>query len=67
VFQRKQEQQRKIEEKKVYLQLYEAMEALIHICKDGCRTIGPRDKVLKGGPGAYVESPIKGFNGRGWT
>lgn len=32
----------------MYLQLYEAMEALIHICKDGCRTIGPRDKVLKG-------------------
>ncbi|KAK8571466.1 hypothetical protein V6N12_027554 [Hibiscus sabdariffa] len=45
---RKQERQRKIEEKKVYLQLYEAMEALLHICKDGCRTIGPRDKVLKG-------------------
>ncbi|XP_022761464.1 BTB/POZ and TAZ domain-containing protein 3-like [Durio zibethinus] len=45
---RKQERQRKIEEKKVYFQLYEAMEALLHICKDGCRTIGPRDKVLKG-------------------
>ncbi|XVF70385.1 hypothetical protein PTKIN_Ptkin11bG0157600 [Pterospermum kingtungense] len=45
---RKQERQRKMEEKKVYLQLYEAMEALLHICKDGCRTIGPRDKVLKG-------------------
>ncbi|XVE84395.1 hypothetical protein DITRI_Ditri17bG0009100 [Diplodiscus trichospermus] len=45
---RKQERQRKMEEKKIYLQLYEAMEALLHICKDGCRTIGPRDKVLKG-------------------
>ncbi|XVF37522.1 hypothetical protein REPUB_Repub20aG0015900 [Reevesia pubescens] len=45
---RKQERQQKMEEKKVYLQLYEAMEALLHICKDGCRTIGPRDKVLKG-------------------
>ncbi|XVF84237.1 hypothetical protein PTKIN_Ptkin17bG0009600 [Pterospermum kingtungense] len=45
---RKQDRQRKMEEKKVYLQLYEAMEALLHICKDGCRTIGPRDKVLKG-------------------
>ncbi|KAE8663228.1 BTB/POZ and TAZ domain-containing protein 3 [Hibiscus syriacus] len=43
-----QERQRKIEEKKVYLQLHEAMEALLHICKDGCRTTGPRDKVLKG-------------------
>ncbi|KAK5841289.1 BTB/POZ and TAZ domain-containing 3 -like protein [Gossypium arboreum] len=45
---KKQERQRKIEEKKVYTQLYEAMEALLHICKDGCRTIGPRDKMLKG-------------------
>ncbi|KAF2325564.1 hypothetical protein GH714_030419 [Hevea brasiliensis] len=45
---RKQERLRKLEEKKVYLQLYEAMEALLHICRDGCRTIGPRDKVLKG-------------------
>lgn len=48
---RKQERAKKTEEKKVYLQLYEAMEALVHICKDGCRTIGPRDKVLKRGQG----------------
>ncbi|CAK7322781.1 unnamed protein product [Dovyalis caffra] len=45
---RKQEKLRKIEERKVYLELYEAMEALLHICRDGCRTIGPRDKMLKG-------------------
>ncbi|KAF9621194.1 hypothetical protein IFM89_016688, partial [Coptis chinensis] len=45
---RKQERLRKIEERKIYLQLYEAMEALVHICRDGCRTIGPHDKVLKG-------------------
>ncbi|KAL3619884.1 hypothetical protein CASFOL_034796 [Castilleja foliolosa] len=45
---RKQERVKKIEEKRVYLQLHEAMEALLHICRDGCRTIGPRDKVLKG-------------------
>ncbi|XP_041026325.1 BTB/POZ and TAZ domain-containing protein 3-like isoform X1 [Juglans microcarpa x Juglans regia] len=45
---RKEERWKKIEEKKVYLQLQEAMEALVHICRDGCRTIGPRDKVLKG-------------------
>ncbi|KAG4209838.1 hypothetical protein ERO13_A02G007350v2 [Gossypium hirsutum] len=45
---KKQERKRKIEEKKVYTQLYEAMEALLHICKDGCRTICPRDKMLKG-------------------
>ncbi|KAJ8538532.1 hypothetical protein K7X08_027753 [Anisodus acutangulus] len=44
---RKQDRLKKIEEKKVYLQLHEAMEALVHICRDGCRTIGPRDKVLK--------------------
>lgn len=36
---------RKEKERKVYMQLYEAMEALVHICKDGCRTIGPHDKV----------------------
>ncbi|KAG6419900.1 hypothetical protein SASPL_116412 [Salvia splendens] len=45
---RRQERSKKVEEKKVYIQLYEAMEALLHICKDGCRTIGPRDKALKG-------------------
>ncbi|KAJ6711999.1 BTB/POZ AND TAZ DOMAIN-CONTAINING PROTEIN 3 [Salix purpurea] len=45
---RKQERLEKIEERKVYLQLYEAMEALLHICRDGCRTIGPCDKMLKG-------------------
>lgn len=45
--QRRQERQRTIEQRKVYLQLYEAMEALVHICRDGCRTIGPHDKVLK--------------------
>ncbi|KAL0322763.1 UNVERIFIED_CONTAM: BTB/POZ and TAZ domain-containing protein 3 [Sesamum angustifolium] len=45
---RKQDRQKRVEEKKVYLQLHEAMEALLHICRDGCRTIGPRDKVLKG-------------------
>ncbi|CAL9186732.1 unnamed protein product [Musa hybrid cultivar] len=41
------ERVRKIEERKIYLQLHEAMEALVHICRDGCRTIGPHDKVLK--------------------
>ncbi|KAL6527165.1 hypothetical protein OROGR_016255 [Orobanche gracilis] len=43
---RKQERLKKIEEKRVYLQLAEAMEALLHICKEGCRTIGPHDKAL---------------------
>lgn len=45
---RKQDRLKKIEEKRLYLQLHEAMEALLHICRDGCRTIGHRDKVLKG-------------------
>ncbi|NP_001146664.1 TAZ transcription factor [Zea mays] len=45
---RRQERAKRMEEKKVYLQLYEAMEALVHICRDGCRTIGPRDQALKG-------------------
>ncbi|OMO71244.1 Zinc finger, TAZ-type, partial [Corchorus capsularis] len=58
---RKQERQRKLEEKKVYLQLYEAMEALLHICKDGCRTIGPRDKVLKGSQVACNFPACKGL------
>ncbi|WOK96502.1 BTB/POZ and TAZ domain-containing protein 3 [Canna indica] len=44
---RKQDRIKRMEERKVYLQLYEAMDALLHICRDGCRTIGPRDKMLK--------------------
>lgn len=35
---------RKEKERKIYVQLYEAMEALVHICRDGCGTIGPHDK-----------------------
>ncbi|XP_021908171.1 BTB/POZ and TAZ domain-containing protein 4 isoform X2 [Carica papaya] len=27
--------------------LYDAMEALVHICRDGCKTIGPHDKDFK--------------------
>ncbi|KAF6139046.1 hypothetical protein GIB67_010772 [Kingdonia uniflora] len=45
---RKKERIKKTEERKIYLQLYDAMEALVHICRDGCRTIGPYDMVLKG-------------------
>ncbi|KAJ7944516.1 BTB/POZ and TAZ domain protein [Quillaja saponaria] len=43
----KKERIRKSNERKIYLQLYEAMEALVHICRDGCRTIGPHDKDFK--------------------
>ncbi|KAI3459852.1 hypothetical protein Pfo_016515 [Paulownia fortunei] len=58
---RKQERLKKIEEKKVYLQLHEAMEALLHICRDGCRTIGPRDKALKGSQVACGFPACKGL------
>ncbi|KAL5583546.1 hypothetical protein UlMin_015988 [Ulmus minor] len=57
----KEERLKKMEEKKVYMQLNEAMEALIHICKDGCRTIGPRDKVLKGSQVACGFPACKGI------
>ncbi|KAK7406457.1 hypothetical protein VNO78_08083 [Psophocarpus tetragonolobus] len=43
----KKERISKMKERKIYLQLYEAMEALVHICRDGCRTIGPHDKDFK--------------------
>ncbi|OMP01864.1 Zinc finger, TAZ-type [Corchorus olitorius] len=38
---------RKANDRKIYVQLYEAMEALVHICRDGCKTIGPHDKDFK--------------------
>ena len=44
--QKRQEKARKMEEDKVYGQLRDAMEALVHICRDGCRTIGPHDKAF---------------------
>lgn len=44
---REKEVARKKKEKKMYIQLYEAMEALVHICRDGCKTIGPHDKAPK--------------------
>ncbi|KAI3726353.1 hypothetical protein L1987_66150 [Smallanthus sonchifolius] len=43
---RQKEKVKKANERKVYVQLYEAMEALVHICRDGCRTIGPHDKAF---------------------
>ncbi|KAK4747552.1 hypothetical protein SAY87_014138 [Trapa incisa] len=57
---RKQERLRKMKERKVYLQLYEAMEALLHICKDGCQTIGPREKLLNGSKGTCGFPACKG-------
>ncbi|CAH9105307.1 unnamed protein product [Cuscuta europaea] len=64
------ERARKTNDRNTYINLYEAMEALVHICKEGCRTIGPHDKVLKGdedpcGHGACkgIEALIRHFAG----
>ncbi|CAD6235540.1 unnamed protein product [Miscanthus lutarioriparius] len=54
---KRQERAKRMEEKKVYRQLYEAMEALVHICRDGCRTIGPRDQALNGSLAAACKFP----------
>lgn len=58
---RKQDRLKKIEERKMYLQLYEAMEALLHICRDGCKNIGPRDKMLKGNQATCSFPACKGL------
>lgn len=52
---------KKAKEREVYLQLYEAMEALVHICRDGCKTIGPRDKVLNEHQEPCKYEPCKGL------
>ncbi|XP_051227459.1 BTB/POZ and TAZ domain-containing protein 3 isoform X3 [Lolium perenne] len=57
---RRQERTKRMEEKKVYLQLHEAMVALVHICRDGCRTIGPWDQKLKGSQAACKFPACKG-------
>lgn len=59
--QKRQERARKLEENKVYLQLHEAMEAIVHICRDGCRTIGPRDQTLKSGQAVCRFPACKGI------
>ncbi|CAI9758490.1 unnamed protein product [Fraxinus pennsylvanica] len=43
----KKKRTRKVNERKIYLQLYEAIEALVHMCRDGCRIIGAHDKILR--------------------
>jgi len=52
---------RKTNEGKIYLQLYEAMEALVHICRDGCRTIGPHDKDFKANQSPCDYAACKGL------
>ncbi|KAL9233153.1 hypothetical protein vseg_008183 [Gypsophila vaccaria] len=51
----------KVKENKVYSQLHRAIEGLIHICQDGCSTIGPRDKILKGNKALCGFSGCKGI------
>ncbi|XP_057784469.1 BTB/POZ and TAZ domain-containing protein 4 [Salvia miltiorrhiza] len=55
------DRKRKQQERKIYMQLYEAMEALVHICRDGCRTIGPRDKVPRDDQGPCEFPACKGL------
>lgn len=44
---KRKERRKKMEERKIYVQLHEAMEALVHICREGCRKIGPKDRKLR--------------------
>ncbi|KAJ4826682.1 BTB/POZ and TAZ domain-containing protein 4 [Turnera subulata] len=52
---------RRRKEREIYLHLYEAMEALVHICRDGCRTIGPHDKVFEENQAPCSYSACKGL------
>lgn len=58
---KKRDRLRKREEDKVYTQLHDAMEALVHICRDGCRSIGPHDKVLDERKGDCAYPACKGL------
>ncbi|XP_074308848.1 BTB/POZ and TAZ domain-containing protein 4 [Silene latifolia] len=53
--------ERKRNERKMYVQLYDAMEALVHICRDGCKTIGPHDKAPKEDEAPCTYSACKGL------
>ncbi|XP_024025455.1 BTB/POZ and TAZ domain-containing protein 4 isoform X2 [Morus notabilis] len=58
---RQKERIKKRNERMIYLQLCEAMEALVHICRDGCRTIGPNDKDLKPNQDPCIFAACKGL------
>ncbi|CAN0917847.1 BTB/POZ and TAZ domain-containing protein 4 [Linum grandiflorum] len=69
---REKERVRRSKERKMYMQLYEAMEALVHICRDGCRRIGPYGKELErnqeacnnyGGACRGLEQLVRHFSG----
>ncbi|KAF9678589.1 hypothetical protein SADUNF_Sadunf07G0050300 [Salix dunnii] len=55
------ERLRRSNERKIYFQLYEAMEALVHICRDGCQTIGPHDKDFQDNQAPCNYSACKGL------
>ncbi|KAJ6696903.1 hypothetical protein OIU85_003279 [Salix viminalis] len=55
------ERTRRSKERKIYLQLYEAMEALVHICRDGCQTIGPHDKAFQNNRAPTIIQLAKDF------
>ncbi|XP_065876268.1 BTB/POZ and TAZ domain-containing protein 4 [Euphorbia lathyris] len=58
---RQKEWTRRVKEGKIYLQLYEAMEALVHICRDGCKTIGPYDRDFSGNETPCTYAACKGI------
>uniref|UniRef100_A0A7C9DFK2 Histone acetyltransferase n=1 Tax=Opuntia streptacantha TaxID=393608 RepID=A0A7C9DFK2_OPUST len=54
---RKKRSRRQKEEQRLYLQLNEAMECLVHICTEGCTTVGPHDMEPP-----KKKEPCKGFS-----
>ncbi|KAJ9562502.1 hypothetical protein OSB04_007662 [Centaurea solstitialis] len=58
---RQKDKEKKAKDRKIYLELYEAMEALVHICRDGCKTIGPHDKVFNEQQGPCNYESCKGL------
>ncbi|CAM8992774.1 unnamed protein product [Rhodiola kirilowii] len=58
---RKNARLRKMSERKMYLELYKAMEALVHIFNEGCRTIGPHDKLPREDQSPCRYEPCKGL------
>ncbi|OIV93495.1 hypothetical protein TanjilG_11077 [Lupinus angustifolius] len=58
---RKTKNMRRKNERVIYGQLYEAMDALVHIFSDGCRTIGPHDKDFKANQAPCSYAACKGL------
>lgn len=58
---KKRERSRCFDEDRVYSQLNDTMDALIHICRDGCKSIGPHDKAWDGRKGDCSFPACKGL------